>query len=220
MILVCGEALIDLFVGAAEGAEMPARAVAGGSPVQRRDWPRPAWCDSRSSSAASRAIVSARCWPTSSFARASTIAFWFVPIGCRRSRWSRPTTDGQPSYAFHGEGAADRSLALADLPAELPPDVQALTFGSYTMAVEPVGSALRRARRTRMRTARDQCRSQSAAGRGRRHGALGGGGRALLPDRYHHQGQRRGCARRLGRPCVGRGSSPSTGSIAARGWWW
>jgi sugar/nucleoside kinase (ribokinase family) len=32
MILVCGEALIDLFVGAAEGAEMPARAVAGGSP--------------------------------------------------------------------------------------------------------------------------------------------------------------------------------------------
>src|SRR6202011_55762 len=32
MILVCGEALIDLFVGPAEGAEMPARAVAGGSP--------------------------------------------------------------------------------------------------------------------------------------------------------------------------------------------
>src|SRR2546423_14137071 len=32
MIVVCGEALIDLFVGPAEGAEMPARAVAGGSP--------------------------------------------------------------------------------------------------------------------------------------------------------------------------------------------
>jgi fructokinase len=32
MILVCGEALIDLFVGPAEGVEMPARAVAGGSP--------------------------------------------------------------------------------------------------------------------------------------------------------------------------------------------
>jgi hypothetical protein len=27
MILVCGEALIDLFVGPAEGAEMPERAV-------------------------------------------------------------------------------------------------------------------------------------------------------------------------------------------------
>ena len=32
MILLCGEAMIDLFVGPAEGAEMPARAVAGGSP--------------------------------------------------------------------------------------------------------------------------------------------------------------------------------------------
>jgi fructokinase len=32
LILVCGEALIDLFVGPAEAAEMPARAVAGGSP--------------------------------------------------------------------------------------------------------------------------------------------------------------------------------------------
>jgi len=32
MIVVCGEALIDLFVGPAEGAEMSARAVAGGSP--------------------------------------------------------------------------------------------------------------------------------------------------------------------------------------------
>jgi fructokinase len=32
MILVCGEALIDLFVDAPEGADMPARAVAGGSP--------------------------------------------------------------------------------------------------------------------------------------------------------------------------------------------
>jgi fructokinase len=61
----------------------------------------------------------------------------------RLSTISMVATDdnGQPSYAFHGEGAADRSLALADLPAKLPPDVQALTFGSYTMAVEPVGSA-------------------------------------------------------------------------------
>jgi hypothetical protein len=32
MILVCGEALIDLFVGAAEDTAMPAGAVAGGSP--------------------------------------------------------------------------------------------------------------------------------------------------------------------------------------------
>ena len=32
MILVCGEALVDLFVTPPEGSEMPARVVAGGSP--------------------------------------------------------------------------------------------------------------------------------------------------------------------------------------------
>lgn len=32
MILVCGEALIDLFVGLQESTEMPARAVTGSSP--------------------------------------------------------------------------------------------------------------------------------------------------------------------------------------------
>jgi fructokinase len=48
--------------------------------------------------------------------------------------------DGQPSFAFHGEGTADRSLVLSDLPAALPPETLALAFGSYTMAVEPVGS--------------------------------------------------------------------------------
>jgi fructokinase len=50
------------------------------------------------------------------------------------------TDDGQPNYAFHGEGAADRSLRLAHLPSVLPDDIQALTFGSYSMAVEPVGT--------------------------------------------------------------------------------
>ena len=38
--------------------------------------------------------------------------------------------DGQPSYSFHGEGTADRSLQLIDLPAALPPEIEALTFAS------------------------------------------------------------------------------------------
>src|SRR5208337_4149088 len=49
---------------------------------------------------------------------------------------------GQPNYAFHGEGGADRSLQLAHLPATLPDDIRALTFGSYSMAVEPAGTTL------------------------------------------------------------------------------
>lgn len=139
MILVCGEALIDLFVGPAEGTEMPARAVAGGSPFNV-------------------AIGLARLGSNSAFFggisrdRFGTLLAdvlagegvddRYIVRTERLSTLSAVATapDGQPSYSFHGEGAADRSLALADLPAELPDAVRAITFGSYTLAVEPVGS--------------------------------------------------------------------------------
>ncbi|WP_343590745.1 carbohydrate kinase [Paracidovorax wautersii] len=48
---------------------------------------------------------------------------------------------GVPSYAFHGHGAADRQLHLHTLPA-LPEAARVLQFGSYSMVVEPVGSTL------------------------------------------------------------------------------
>lgn len=141
MILVCGEALIDLFVGAPEGGEMPARAVAGGSPFNV-------------------AIGLARLGAAAGFlggisrdgfgtlladllAREGVDGRFLIRTD-RLSTLSVVATDadGHPSYSFHGEGAADRSLLAADLPADLPDTVAALTFGSYTMAVEPVGSAL------------------------------------------------------------------------------
>ncbi|MBZ8131986.1 carbohydrate kinase [Afifella sp. IM 167] len=64
-------------------------------------------------------------------------------------RKDKPTTlslvtvapDGQPSYAFYGLGAADRSLEPSDLP-ELGPEVWGLHAGSFSLAVEPVGSTL------------------------------------------------------------------------------
>jgi fructokinase len=140
MILVCGEALIDLFVGAAEGTEMPARAVAGGSPFNvaiglARLGVKAGFLGgiSRDHFGALLAGILVR----------EGIDDRFLVRTDRLSTISMVATDdnGQPSYVFHGEGAADRSLGLADLPASLPPEVQALTFGSYTMAVEPVGSA-------------------------------------------------------------------------------
>ena len=141
MIVVCGEALIDLFVGSAEGAEMPARAVAGGSPFNVAIGLARLGVDASFLGGLSRdrfGELLAR-----SLVREG-VDIIFLVRSDRLSTISVVATDddGQPSYAFHGEGAADRSLELTDLPAALPPNVQALIFGSYTMAVEPVGTAL------------------------------------------------------------------------------
>jgi len=48
---------------------------------------------------------------------------------------------GVPSYAFYGVGAADRQLPLAAL--DLVPAAQAYHFGSYAMVVEPVAATQR-----------------------------------------------------------------------------
>lgn len=139
MILVCGEALIDLFVGPAEGGEMPARAVAGGSPFNV-------------------AIGLARLGVAAGFLGGLSrdrfgemlaerlagegVDTRFLLRTARLSTISVVATDadGQPSYSFHGEGAADRSVTPADLPQALPAEVAALAFGSYTMVAEPAGS--------------------------------------------------------------------------------
>jgi fructokinase len=49
---------------------------------------------------------------------------------------------GVPSYAFYGEGAADRQLPPAALD-RLPAGARAIHVGSYATAVEPVASMLR-----------------------------------------------------------------------------
>lgn len=48
---------------------------------------------------------------------------------------------GVPSYAFYGAGAADRQLPMAAL--EFVPEAQAYQFGSYAMVVEPVAGTQR-----------------------------------------------------------------------------
>ncbi len=64
-------------------------------------------------------------------------------------RSERPTTlslvdvgpDGGPVYAFYGKGAADRAIEAGALP-DLDTAVWGLHAGSYSLVVEPVGSAL------------------------------------------------------------------------------
>lgn len=141
MILVCGEALVDLFLGEAEGARLPAVAVAGGSPFNV-------------------AVALARLGVATGFLGGiSTDAFGTMLAdvlaregvdGRHLLRSARPTTisvvatgpGGEPVYDFRGAGAADRAITRADLPATLPAAVRALAFGSYSLVVEPVGSAL------------------------------------------------------------------------------
>jgi len=140
MILVCGEALIDLFLYDREGARIAAEAVAGGSPfnvaigLSRLGCPS-AFCGGLS---------------TDSFGLflAANLAQEGVNLDHafrtpRLSTISVVATDaaGQARYSFHGEGAADRSITIADLKPHLPDGIGALTFGSYTLAVEPVASA-------------------------------------------------------------------------------
>ena len=139
MILVCGEALIDLFVNAKPNGELDALPVAGGSPFNV-------------------AIGLARLGSKSAyFGGLSRDAFGALLANRLASegvdlkyspRLANPSTlvivsldgAGVPTYRFIGDGAADRALTTADLPATLPADVAAITFGSLSMGVEPTGS--------------------------------------------------------------------------------
>lgn len=49
---------------------------------------------------------------------------------------------GVASYAFYTGGTADRSLTMAELPAQLPAAIRAIHIGSYTTATEPTASSL------------------------------------------------------------------------------
>lgn len=140
MILVCGEALIDLFVTNGPKDRLDTEAVLGGSPFNV-------------------AVALTRLGePASFFGGLSTDSFGQAlaqKLGSEgvdltyAVRSDSLTTisvvaadaHGHPSYAFHGEGKADRQVAPAQLPPVLPEHFKAITFGSYTMIVEPVGDS-------------------------------------------------------------------------------
>jgi fructokinase len=143
MILVCGEALVDVFVGdpgSPAATALPAEIVAGGSPfnvalgLARLGAPA-AFLGGLSSDRFGellRGILSRE-----------GVDLTLAPVK------TNPTTmsivargaDGHPRYAFYGADAADRVFAKADLPGGLGDDVRCITMGSYTLAVEPVGEA-------------------------------------------------------------------------------
>ena len=140
MILVCGEALVDLFILGQEGPRLAAEAVAGGSPynvaigLARLGCPS-AFCGGLS---------------TDRFGELLTAQLEAEGVSLDRAvRKSELTTisvvatdpNGVPLYSFHGEGAADRSITAADIERPLPDAVEAITIGSYSLGVEPSGAA-------------------------------------------------------------------------------
>lgn len=141
MFVVCGEALMDVYVQESTPTGLLLDARVGGSPFNvavglarlgqpvqflaglSQDVPGERLMQSLQDESVGTALVVRSPAPT-------TLSV--VTVG----------RTGVPSYAFHGHGAADRMLDAAALPA-LPAEARALQFGSYTMVVDPVGSALR-----------------------------------------------------------------------------
>jgi fructokinase len=52
------------------------------------------------------------------------------------------TPDHEPAYAFYANGAEDRQLDAESLPDRFPSTLHAIHFGSYSLAIEPIGTAL------------------------------------------------------------------------------
>jgi fructokinase len=141
MIVVSGEALMDVFPAAPTATGLMLDARIGGSPLNvaiglaRLAQPvaffgavSEGWLGDRLLQALQDEKISTTC----------TV------------RVNAPTTlslvglnaQGVPKYDFMGQDSADRQLAMAAL-AQVPPDAVAHHFGSYAMVVEPVASTQR-----------------------------------------------------------------------------
>ncbi|MBP7000157.1 carbohydrate kinase [Amaricoccus sp.] len=140
MFLVCGDSLFDFFLESEDGpAAAGFAARAGGSPLNVAVGLSRLGCAAGFLSGLSSDFLGRRLSQVLAAEGVSTR--YAVPT-------DRPTTislvgldeAGVPEYQFYGNGAADTGLAPADLP-KLGPEVTGLHFGSYSIAVSPVGDA-------------------------------------------------------------------------------
>jgi len=138
-ILVCGEALVDLFVQPGSDG-LKTEAVLGGSPFNvaiglARLGARASFLGGLSTDAFGDAIRARLL--------AENVDLTYAVRSDSLTTISVVALDaaGHPAYAFHGENKADRQIRVDDLPKALGPEVAAIVFGSYTLAVEPVAAA-------------------------------------------------------------------------------
>ena len=141
MILVCGEALIDLYAQPDAALGPILKATVGGSPLNV-------------------AIGLARLGTGAAFlGGVSTDHFGTLLVQAMLEegmdisllkRSARPTplvlvapdADGHPSYTFYAHESAERDVTFADVPVRLPAAINAIALGSYLLAADPIGTAL------------------------------------------------------------------------------
>jgi fructokinase len=141
MLMICGEALLDVFQGDATRTGMLLDANVGGSPfnlavgLARLGQPAALF------TAISTGFAGERLMRTLVDEGVDTQAV---------ARTEAPTTlsligldaQGVPSYAFYGEGCADRLVRADDLK-RVPTELALVNLGSYATVVEPVASTQR-----------------------------------------------------------------------------
>jgi fructokinase len=141
MIVVCGEALFDVFAAGERAAAIDLSACQGGSPFNL------ATGIARLGGAASFFGGLSR----DLFGRRLHAALEAEGVDLSAApRPDAPTAlvmvgvdeRGVPRYTFYGNGTADRIVRLADLE-RVPENVAAIHVGSYCMVVEPVAATLR-----------------------------------------------------------------------------
>jgi fructokinase len=141
MIVVCGEALFDVFATqeSAAGIELAARL--GGSPFNlavglARLGGEAMFFGGLSHDQFGRKLHAAL--------QAEGVDLSAAPRPDAPTALVMVSVDGRgvPQYTFYGSGTAERMVECADL-GQVPADVQAIHVGSYCMVVEPVASSLR-----------------------------------------------------------------------------
>ena len=138
MFVVCGEALMDVYMGASTPTGMTLDARIGGSPLNVAQGlarlARPAaFLTGLSTDALGERLLASL--------KAEGVDTSLILRNDAPSTLSVVSVDasGIPRYAFHGNGAADRQITHDTMPA-LPPAARVLQFGSYALVVEQMVS--------------------------------------------------------------------------------
>jgi fructokinase len=141
MIVVCGEALFDMFCEGETAGAYALSARIGGSPFNlaiglARLGARPLFFGGLSTDMFGRKLAAAleREGVDLAAAPRTTAPTALVCVDV--------DAGGVPAYTLYGSGTAERGLTAADLE-RVPRDAAAIHVGSYCMAVEPVATALR-----------------------------------------------------------------------------